>query len=418
MSFESPQFSEPIQAERPEVHEEMLNDRIAEIGLKFLRKRAERNDDESHLSLLERVERLTPLEGIVFRPLMNCEKPLPMDAEMTEICKLELKERINGLDQDLYQDEEILEIVKDLRSRVIEYVARTRTGRAEEGREEKKKQLVEIEPLRRLAGLNPDSRHQSLLNHGFLANDSVLEIHIKPAFRAERGKIQLGDIERGFERVANQIVNRDRSAKAVVGCSWLMDTPIAKRLGFVQVPEAELPLNDFSTWFQFVDENGQIHQDRVNKMLETGELPFRNMLGYAPTEDFLRRYLSEERKEQGPVVLDELIPEEDADVNRIRELTLLANKDWDQEIAQTGRVDFDRYVEEHPVVSEIMNLYPEEDRQAVAVFMHEIAEKGILQKDIAVHTTGPIRRANAMFNQRIYRKLHRPKELDLSKAEK
>lgn len=227
----------------------------------------------------------------------------------------------------------------------------------------------------------------------------------------------MGDIERGFGRVADRIVDRDRSAKAVIGCSWLMDTPIAKRLGFIQVPEAEMPVNDFSTWLQFVNEDGQIHQERLHHMLETGALPFRSRLAYMPTEKFLEKYLSEERKQEGPIELDEVDDQASIEFGELRKAVARANEDWDEEVSQNGSIDLDDYIQRHPAISELLNnYYPDEDRAVMEKFMREMAEKGVKRGEFPKYLTKRVEQASATSNQQICKKLYRPKTLDFRKS--
>lgn len=413
MGFETPQLTESIHAENLEEHEQCLFDRIAEISLLYLRKRQEQKRiSEENITLKERINRFTPIQSIILRPLSTAQG---IDQKKGSEFIKELNDRIGNLDSETYQDEDILEIIRDVRQHVSDYVDVAQKEKGGSGTESREESLIELGSTNVLGFSGEDPVYKELMAQGIKPHESVLDIHIKPVFKSGEGKLSTSVLKKELERVAERILVRAPDASVVIGSSWLMDTPVAERLGFTCVSELELPIKDFGAWFQFIDEHGQIHQDRLKQMLETGELPFKNTLGYIRTKDFLRRYLSKERKEQGMVTLEEVDEEEFHDVERIRAETILANEDWDKEIDEQRCVDFDRFIASHHVVSEILELYQEEDRSLVLQFMREIAEKGIKQSDIRLHTTPKIQRANKIFNQNLHRKMYRRKEVDLSK---
>jgi hypothetical protein len=149
---------------------------------------------------------------------------------------------------------------------------------------------------------------EGLERYSILPEDELLEVHLEAAYTSGAPMSSLLTTMRdSFSKLAETIVDSHPRAKAVVGTSWLVSHPMAKRFGFQKVEDREVSQNRPSTWFQMIDKDGQINASRLKEMLETGELPYKASFGLIPTEDFLRRYLPPERR--GKIVLEELNPE-------------------------------------------------------------------------------------------------------------
>ncbi len=127
-------------------------------------------------------------------------------------------------------------------------------------------------------------------------DDEILSIHISEAFLHEDTKLAPSSIKTIMSKLAETIVEKYPQIKAVVGESWLIDTPVAKRLGFTVVENADVPQNNNSVWYQFIRQDGQIDEKRVNDLLENGEPPFKAKLGFIPVVKFLELYLPDDKR--------------------------------------------------------------------------------------------------------------------------
>jgi hypothetical protein len=111
---------------------------------------------------------------------------------------------------------------------------------------------------------------------------------------------------KSLEKLALKIVDEFPETKVIIGQSWLLDTPIAERIGFKIYRKKDSIGQGPSFWSQFINSKGQLDSKRVNKFLETGIPPYRVAIGFIKTEDFLRKYLPKERK--GKILLKEIDP--------------------------------------------------------------------------------------------------------------
>jgi len=130
----------------------------------------------------------------------------------------------------------------------------------------------------------------ALLKAGFSKSDDFLEIHLPAQFGEQ--KISSETIPESLTRLAEKIIDKYPETCAVVMVSWLLDHPKYKQL-FKMTKIGE---KSGSNWSQLIGSNGQIRQDRVEELLLTGKMPYRNLIGYVPTEEFLQRYLPDKRR--------------------------------------------------------------------------------------------------------------------------
>ena len=129
---------------------------------------------------------------------------------------------------------------------------------------------------------------------GLHKDDSYIELHIEAL--ADLKNARANDIQNLFSKdslhgLAVRINSAYRDSKMIIGESWLMDTPIAKRIGFTVLPKDLGIVYDQSFFGQFIDQDGNISKDRAREFLTTGEAPYKRKLGYIKTEDFLAKYL-------------------------------------------------------------------------------------------------------------------------------
>lgn len=147
---------------------------------------------------------------------------------------------------------------------------------------------------------------QEFLNYGIGEPRDVIELHIDKLYRKEGDDFSVKKIRDSLGKVASLIVKEYPSVGHVIARSWLIDSSLAKAFGF-EIIEKTNSLSHFSTWWQFIDKNGQIDKNRFRKFIETGQLPFKVALGKIEVEDFLRKFLPQE--ERGEIILKELPPE-------------------------------------------------------------------------------------------------------------
>ncbi|MFA6131541.1 MAG: hypothetical protein WC702_00530 [Patescibacteria group bacterium] len=141
---------------------------------------------------------------------------------------------------------------------------------------------------------------------GIDSDDEVLELHLEEIYKREQKVGVKKAVLQDLQNLAVAIVDRMPQVKAVTGFSWLMEHPLVKQIGFQTIEGPSHGSRGGSTWLQFVDRNGNIHEQRLKQFLETGELPFKARFGFIPVVDFLQRYLPAERR--GQIILRENRP--------------------------------------------------------------------------------------------------------------
>lgn len=130
---------------------------------------------------------------------------------------------------------------------------------------------------------------------GIQPKDEYLELHVAEFFKVDAEHFGAKGIRDALGTIAERIVDQFPQTRAVTGISWLMDRPIARRLGFTVLDELQAQ-RGMGLWSQFIDKNGQIDRGRLQKFLDTGEVPFKRKFGFILVEDFLQKYLPAERR--------------------------------------------------------------------------------------------------------------------------
>jgi hypothetical protein len=124
---------------------------------------------------------------------------------------------------------------------------------------------------------------------GFSKSDDFLEIHL-PAQYGEQ-KIDEEAITESLRSLANIIIDKYPKTRAIVTVSWLLDHP-----KFKQIFKMHEIGESGNNWSQMIGSNRQIREDRVKEFFASGKMPYRNIIGYIPTEEFLHEYLSIKNK--------------------------------------------------------------------------------------------------------------------------
>lgn len=132
---------------------------------------------------------------------------------------------------------------------------------------------------------------QELINAGIKKGDVVAKIHLPALFKqtSNSGNI-FSLVSDSFKKLARALP-RDVDTKAIVADSWIIDTAIAKRIGFTQYEHNQKSLGGEIFWGQFVTSKGEIDFDQVNEFLKTGKPPHTVKSGYILIPEFKKKYL-------------------------------------------------------------------------------------------------------------------------------
>lgn len=311
----------PIRSESIEGHEKELQDKMIAIELQyvdnlFFKKIPPLNEDLKVDNIKDLVSKYTEIPSRI----MEYRHGRFSEKEEKEL--LTLKEKIlNDISILYHKDHEHwIEKTEELVNNELEKYKNL----------EKKENQDDNSDLKNKAGLIGFGMETNL-GHllpgmGLSDEDLCLGIHFDDFYKQQKEDVKNLFSSNSLEKLAVKIIEEHPEAKAVVGRSWLMDTPIAKRIGFT-VYHRDLEFNSGPFWGQFIDSNGQIKNNEVSKFLKTGEPKFKIAIGAIKVEDFLRKYLPEDRK--GKIILKEQTAESKKfieDLNRISEEL----KKWDE----------------------------------------------------------------------------------------
>jgi len=336
-------ISQPINSKSVEEHEGILWSKLEEVGLEYVdrllnRKIKPMEDDISSNDLGSLLERYTNL----IRSLVVAHKEQDItdlgsgpfnwkDGEYENLKNIYLSKILEFYNQDKDSwKEKTLSLLKEEKEKA-EAVKRNIP-------EKETEEMVEGHDLYRsgragiinfTSDIGVDLKKMfSGTDFGLKEDASYMSLHLESLFKQHFGKNDKNIFsDDSLSKLAVKIVKEYPETEAIVGLSWVMDTPIAKRVGFhvyKRFKYAEVGM----FWGQFVDSKGQIDQGRVKKFLETGEAPYQIAVGAIKTEDFLKKYLPKEFR--GNISLKELNPEFDekkyqSEYELIREM----GRNWD-----------------------------------------------------------------------------------------
>lgn len=340
MGFET--ISKPIKAQSIEEHERMLEDKMTAIKLEYVDRlfsgKIPPLEDKKEVSpdnLVSLLNRYTP----VLRELMRCyvvqkeNEGIKWNPEMYDPVAEKFRAKIEELRETDHDHwiERTMQLVEEERGKikkiVVEDSSATREGEDEEGGAENFAGIINFNTEE--VELNNQDWFNSSLGSIVKHGDTCISIHLEPLYKRT---LQNGDVSvffsRSLENLAVQIITKYPEARAVIANSWIIDTPIAKRIG-LKVFAKEKYSNSLAFWGQFINDRGQIDEVRVKKFLETGIAPFEVANGAMAVEDFLRKYLPKENR--GSITLKETNPdfnleEYEHDTGMLRDLGV---KNWD-----------------------------------------------------------------------------------------
>jgi len=300
-----------------EEHEKELQDKMIMIELEyvdklFLKEIPPLNKDSQTDDIRDLVSKYTEIQGKImeYKNGKSNEKELIVS-----------KEKILGGISDLYHKDHDHWIEKSEELINQELQKYKNYGKGEDSNKdlENKAGLINFDMETGVGHILPGS--------GLLDEDICMGIHFNDFYKQQTGDIKNLFSSSSLEKLALKIINEHPETKAVVGESWLMDTPIAKRIGFT-VYNRDLEFKGGPFWGQFIDSNGQIKSEEVSKFLKTGKPPYIIAAGAIMVEDFLKKYLPKEKR--GVIKLKETTKESVEFIKDLNRITEELKKKWDE----------------------------------------------------------------------------------------
>jgi len=378
MNFENfKNISAPIESEDLKEKKDILFERIEKISLVYAEKKfQEVAKGQKDYKFSQAIKEFSPTENIILRPVFHLEEFNMADYQ--ERIDLFLKDFYDEADS-LYTEEgfnldKISGLVVSKKDLIIEYLGLGNFKHFENNTKENGTKVLNFNKVKNVE-FDCEKKYSDFENLGFSKFDQFIEVHVEDFYNT--GEKSLGSelIRNDLAAVAEYIIDKEPQTAAVVGKSWLLDTPLASRLGFKVVEDKDgSKQNDFSTWLQFIDKNGQIDQKRFDELLENGEPPFKSVRAYMLTEDFLKRHLPENRK--GKVMLKEVNEERSNFWLKIRSETQAIKSDWEKLLVSNGK--FEDFVSSNKALNDVLDIIGQGDKENYVRFLKDMYDKEIL----------------------------------------
>lgn len=398
-----------IEAVDQREREDILLERIMQISLAYAEKKfQEKSGQPGGASFSETVKEFTPIKNIVLKPVYRLENPdLRHHQEQIDSFLAALYREIDAIhDAGGFALDQIMALIGSKKQIIKEYLGLQDLKEHERSKEELGTEIVSFNVINNLDA-DADRRYADLEKLGFSPMDHFLEVHIDEFYRSEAANLGPELIKKDFGKVAERIIDQEKETVAILGKSWLLDTPLASRLGFKIIDETAIDQKDFSTWLQFIDRNGEIDQKRFQQFLKTGELPHESLRGYMLTEDFLRRYLPPERR--GKVALKEAKPERQEFWYRLQKDIRSINSEWDELLQEKG--GFEEFVEKNDNLQKVLDFFSPGDKEYYLAFLKSMYERDIPWSEFRQHQDEKIKELNESLKDIINNDLYREKEL-------
>ncbi len=138
--------------------------------------------------------------------------------------------------------------------------------------------------------------------------EDVINIHLEELNQQKNKDGTIKNIYSGesLSKLAEKIILECPQVKTVVAESWIVDSPIGRRIGLELDKRNKDTSAGIGFWGQFINEKGEVKEEKIKKFIETGIPDHYNAIGHMGVEDFLRKYLPKEKR--GLVKLKDLSP--------------------------------------------------------------------------------------------------------------
>lgn len=386
-----------IETEDKHEKQEILLKKIEQISLIYADQKFEETKKDGHNhKFSDTVKEFTPVESIILGPTFHLEGFSP--SEYQEKIVLFLKDfyeevdsiyEINGF--DLNRISEFVNLKKDS---IKNYLGLENLKESDDGRKENETKVLDFNKIINMER-DAEGRYKNLENFGFSKLDHFVEIHVRDFYSTGEKSFGPELIKNDLATVAEYIVDKEPTTEAVIGKSWLLNTPLADRLGFKKIEDDTIKQNDFSTWLQFIDKNGQIDQKRFNEFTKTGELPFKSTKAYMSTEDFLRKYLPENRR--GKIILKELNNEGKDFWLRMQTEAQLIKNGWNDLLKNNG--DFEIFILKNKTLNELLDFVSPENKEEYLNFFKTMYDKKIPWAEFHKHKSENINKVDEKINE-------------------
>ena len=398
-----------IETENKKEKEETLFEKIERISLIYADKKfQEIKKDKKDYKFSEAIKDFAPIENIILRPIFHLD----------EFNLSEYKEKIDLFLNDFYGEinfiyeingfdlDKVSNLVSQKKDSIKKYLG---VEGFKEFDGDKKERETKVLNFNKIINIETDAekRYKNLEELGFSKSDHFVEIHVEDFYKTGAENLGPELIRNDLGVVAEHIIDKEPEAVAVIGKSWLLSTPLANRLGFKKIEDDTTKQNDFSTWLQFIDKNGQIDKKRFNEFLKTGELPYKSTKAYMLVEEFLKKYLPENRR--GKVILKEINNDKKDFWDKMQKEAQLIKTGWDDLLKNNG--NFEDFIENNKTLNELLDFVAPENKKEYLDFFRMMYDKKIPWTEFYKYKSDNLKKFDEKINKKINDDLYIPKEV-------
>lgn len=393
---------------------EILFEKIEQISLVYADKKYnEVKEKDNNYKFSDIVKDFTPLENIILRPVFQLEEfNFKKYQEKTDLFLKDFYLELDAIYETYSFDlDKISSLVNSKKGAIKKYLNIENFKEFERNAKEGDAKVLNFNKINNIK-VDAGKEYQDLEKLGFSEFDHFIEIHVEDFYNTDQNSLGPELIKSDFGLVAEHIIDKEPEIVAVIGKSWLLDTPLASRLGFQRIEDNETKQNNFSTWLQFIDKNGEIDSKRFNQFLKTEELPYKSVKAIMLVEDFLKKYLPENRR--GKVVLKEVNVDRKDFWFKLQSDAQSIKSEWDELLKDNG--NFDVFINGNKSLNEVLNFLDIEDRGQYIRFLKIMYNSNIPWSEFYEHKDGNIEKIDKKINKIMKDDLYKDKEILIDRS--
>lgn len=361
-------FNTKVESQDKKERQEKLFKKIEEISFVYANEEYKKEKEKnSEYKFSKAVKNFTPIENIIIQLTNRLEGfNFSENKEKIDLFFEKLYQEIDNIyNPDIENIESILDLVDKKRGEFIKYLNAESLKEIDFGKKDKETKIFSFNKINNIE-FDQEDRYKNLLNKNFSAFGKLIEVHIDDFYSSGNNALGFELIKSDLSKIAERIIDFTPEVSAVVGRSWLLDSPLSKKIGFqVLENDEDFPPNDFSTWLQFIDKDGNISQKRLEDFIKNKKIPYKSIVAYIPVEDFLKRYLPEDRR--GKIALKKINKERLILYEKIKTDSSKIKVNWNELIEK--EIDFGIFFEEATALKFLLDFLDGKDKKKYLDFL-------------------------------------------------
>lgn len=361
-------FNTKVESQDKKERQEKLFKKIEEISFVYANEEYKKEKEKnSEYKFSKAVKNFTPIENIIIQLTNRLEGfNFSENKEKIDLFFEKLYQEIDNIyNPDIENIESILDLVDKKRGEFIKYLNAESLKEIDFGKKDKETKIFSFNKINNIE-FDQEGRYKNLLNKNFSAFGKLIEVHIDDFYSSGNNALGFELIKSDLSKIAERIIDFTPEVSAVVGRSWLLDSPLSKKIGFqVLENDEDFPPNDFSTWLQFIDKDGNISQKRLEDFIKNKKIPYKSIVAYIPVEDFLKRYLPEDRR--GKIALKKINKERLILYEKIKTDSSKIKVNWNELIEK--EIDFGIFFEEATALKFLLDFLDGKDKKKYLDFL-------------------------------------------------